>query len=118
METDRESDCVRPVSDPKDSGEFFFSGSADLTTFARAKVRTVKKFWRFFESGEPPRLFATNRGSGPYARRYALFTLVDSRRPRRSSGSSGQGNRVKESCGEEACEEVVVPGGGLASEAQ
>jgi hypothetical protein len=29
-----------------------------------------------------------------------------------------QGNRVKESCGEEACEEVVVPGGGLASEAQ
>jgi len=31
---------------------------------------------------------------------------------------SRQGNRVKESCGEEACEEVVVPGGGLASEAQ
>lgn len=29
----------------------------------------------------------------------------------------GQGNRVK-SCGDEACEEVVVPGGDLAAEAE
>jgi medium-chain acyl-[acyl-carrier-protein] hydrolase len=29
-----------------------------------------------------------------------------------------QGNRVKESCGEEACEEVVVPGGGFAPKAE
>src|SRR5271168_4876480 len=27
---------------------------------------------------------------------------------------SGQGNRVKESCGDEVCEEFVVPGGDLA----
>ena len=31
---------------------------------------------------------------------------------------TGQGNRVKESCGEEACEEVVVPGGGFAPKAE
>ena len=29
---------------------------------------------------------------------------------------ASQGNRVKESCGDEACEEVVVPGGDLAAE--
>ena len=29
-----------------------------------------------------------------------------------------QGNRVKESCGEEACEEVVVPGGSFAPKAK
>ena len=29
-----------------------------------------------------------------------------------------QGNRVKDSCGEKACEEVVVPGGGFAFEAE
>ena len=29
-----------------------------------------------------------------------------------------QGNRVKVSCGDEACEEVVVPGGNLAAEAE
>jgi len=29
-----------------------------------------------------------------------------------------QGNRVKELCGEEACEEVVVPGGGFSPEAE
>jgi hypothetical protein len=28
-----------------------------------------------------------------------------------------QGNRVKGSCGDEACEEVVVPGGGFSPEA-
>ena len=32
--------------------------------------------------------------------------------------SEPRGNRVKESCGEEACEEVVVPGGGFAPKAE
>ena len=32
--------------------------------------------------------------------------------------TSSQGNRVKDLCGEEACEEVVVPGGGFSPEAQ
>ena len=37
-----------------------------------------------------------------------------------AAGTTGlnQGNRVKESCGEEACEEVVVPGGGFAPKAE
>jgi hypothetical protein len=35
--------------------------------------------------------------------------------PRSASfGSFGQGNRVKKSCGNETCEEVVVPGGDFA----
>jgi hypothetical protein len=29
-----------------------------------------------------------------------------------------QGNRVKKSCGDEACEEVIVPGGDFALEAE
>jgi hypothetical protein len=29
-----------------------------------------------------------------------------------------QGNRVKESCGDEACEEVVIPGGDFAAESE
>jgi hypothetical protein len=33
-------------------------------------------------------------------------------------GRVRQGNRVKELCGDEACEEVVVPGGGFALEAE
>ena len=33
-------------------------------------------------------------------------------------GDLPQGNWVKESCGEEACEEVVVPGGGFAPKAE
>ena len=30
----------------------------------------------------------------------------------------GQGNRVKKLCGDEACEEVVIPGGNFAAEAE
>jgi hypothetical protein len=39
-------------------------------------------------------------------------------RAARVVGAERQGNRVNESCGEEACEEVVVPGGGLAPKAE
>jgi hypothetical protein len=30
----------------------------------------------------------------------------------------GQGNRVKKLCGDEACEEVVIPGGDFAAESE
>ena len=32
------------------------------------------------------------------------------------AADTGQGNRVKELCGDKACEEIVVPGGDLAAE--
>jgi len=34
------------------------------------------------------------------------------------TGQGGQGNRVKELCGDEACEEVVIPGGDFAAESE
>jgi len=34
------------------------------------------------------------------------------------TGTDRQGNRVKGSCGDEACEEIVVPGGDFAPQAE
>jgi hypothetical protein len=45
---------------------------------------------------------------------YLLVTNLFTRLP----WTIGQGNRVKGSCGDEACEEVVVPSGDFAPEAQ
>ena len=54
---------------------------------------------------------------------FARFDVSSSRLVALTTAAIGflggmQGNRVKELCGEEACEEVVVPGGGFAPKAE
>jgi hypothetical protein len=65
---------------------------------------------------------AIGRGLGGFllAVNARTFAKLRSDKFGRSAAEAGldQGDRVKESCGEEACEEVVVPGGGFAPKAE
>jgi hypothetical protein len=50
-------------------------------------------------------------------RRIPLLTRV-APKPAHQSDHCRQGNRVKKLCGDEACEEVVIPGGDFAAESE
>ena len=60
----------------------------------------------------------SRRASGPTTYRYMISKCVDVPLVFARAAPYGQGNRVKELCGDEACEEVVIPGGDFAAESE